>query len=62
MFAGGPVDAEDAFARKRRVVLCYDSQVDDAEVEQIASFSSHYGGRERLWANKVWVDCGLTAP
>ena len=40
--------------RKRKLALCYDSQIADAGIEQIAEFSRQYEGRERLWANKEW--------
>jgi LmbE family N-acetylglucosaminyl deacetylase len=53
-FVAAPTDADAAVARKHKLALCYDSQVDDAGVEQIAEFSRHYEGRERLWANKEW--------
>ena len=47
--------AEDAaVARKRRLALCYDSQIADDEAEQIAAFCARYGGRERLWADAAW--------
>jgi hypothetical protein len=58
-FATEPVDVTAAFARKRREVLCYDSQVDDSEVERIADFSVQYQGRERLWGNEAWRTCGF---
>jgi LmbE family N-acetylglucosaminyl deacetylase len=45
-----------AVARRRRAILCYDSQIGDAEVEQIAEFCKVYGGRERLWANAAWAE------
>ena len=43
-----------AVARKRRLALCYDSQIADEEAEQIAAFCERYGGRERLWANAAF--------
>jgi LmbE family N-acetylglucosaminyl deacetylase len=55
VFVSGPAeDAEAAVARKQRLTICYDSQVDDATTEQIASFSRRYAGRERLWGNAAW--------
>jgi LmbE family N-acetylglucosaminyl deacetylase len=45
---------EGAVARKRRMALCYDSQIDDATVERIAGLCERYGGRERLWGNAAW--------
>jgi len=59
VFAGGPVDLSVATARKRRAVLCYDSQIDDAGVEKIADFCKVYEGRERLWANVSWAESSL---
>jgi hypothetical protein len=53
-FVTAPADADAAVARKRKLALCYDSQIDDAGIEQIAEFSRQYEGRERLWANKEW--------
>jgi len=49
-------DEADAITRRRRAAFCYDSQVDNAEVEVIAQFCKVYGGRERLWANQAWLD------
>ena len=43
-------------ARKRRVVECYDSQVDSEVAEQIASFCLRYEGRERLWTAGSWQE------
>ena len=43
-----------AIKRKRRLALCYDSQIADEVAEQIAAFSAGYGGRERLWGNEAW--------
>ncbi len=43
-----------AVARKRRLALCYDSQIADDEADQIAAFCERYGGRERLWGNAAW--------
>jgi hypothetical protein len=51
-----------AFTAKRKLALCYDSQVDDAQIEQIAGFAANYAGRERLWANAAWLQLHLTAP
>jgi LmbE family N-acetylglucosaminyl deacetylase len=52
--AGEEEDLEMAIARKRKLALCYDSQINDGEVTQIAEFCRRYGGRERLWANEAW--------
>ena len=43
-----------AMKRKRRLALCYDSQIGDEVAAQIAAFSEGYGGRERLWGNPAW--------
>ncbi len=53
---GQASDEAAAITRRRRAAFCYDSQVDDAEVEAIAQFCKVYGGRERLWANQAWLD------
>jgi LmbE family N-acetylglucosaminyl deacetylase len=60
VFARGSADVRAAAARKRRAVLCYDSQIDDAEVERIARFSEQYDGRERLWGNTAWLESELS--
>ena len=52
-------DPEIAVKRKRRVAECYDSQVDSAEVEQIAEFSLRYAGRERVWGSPAWLESAL---
>jgi LmbE family N-acetylglucosaminyl deacetylase len=54
-FASGPVDVTGATSRKRKFALCYDSQIDDATTDSIASFCARYQGRERLWANQPWL-------
>ena len=43
-----------AMKRKRRLALCYDSQIADEVAQQIATFCAGYGGRERLWGNAAW--------
>ena len=53
-FAEERGDTEAAATRKRRLALCYDSQIDDATADLIATFSRQYQGRERLWANAAW--------
>lgn len=45
---------DEAVARKRRLALCYDSQIEDATAEAIAAFCERYEGRERLWVNAAW--------
>jgi LmbE family N-acetylglucosaminyl deacetylase len=56
LFAGA---AEDAVKRKRRLVLSYDSQVDDATAEEMLGFSERYGGRERVWGTAAFATAGL---
>jgi nucleotide-binding universal stress UspA family protein len=46
--------AADAIVRKRKLVLNYASQIDDEAGVVISNFATHYGGGERLWANKLW--------
>jgi LmbE family N-acetylglucosaminyl deacetylase len=58
-FAGAAVDPEQAVERKRQLALCYDSQIDSETTGQIARFCERYDGRERLWANRAWRECGL---
>jgi LmbE family N-acetylglucosaminyl deacetylase len=48
-----------AVARKRRLALCYDSQIADAVADEIAEFCVQYGGRERMWADAAWRAAGL---
>ena len=50
---------ETAVARKRRLALCYDSQIVDDVADQIAEFCVRYGGRERLWGNAAWCASDL---
>jgi LmbE family N-acetylglucosaminyl deacetylase len=58
-FAAAPCDVADATARKRRAALHYDSQIDDAEVNRIATLCNLYQGRERIWANSAWFTSAL---
>ena len=53
-FVTNEVTDGEAVARKRRLALCYDSQIADEEADQIAAFCERYGGRERLWGNGAW--------
>jgi len=46
--------AADAVIRKRKLVLNYASQIDEEAGVVISNFATHYGGGERLWANKLW--------
>ena len=41
---------------KRRLVLGYTSQIDDAAGTMISSFAARYDGGERLWATQRWLD------
>ena len=54
VFASAEGDIETSIKRKRRLALCYDSQIEDATAEQIAAYCGRFGGRERLWANAAW--------
>jgi LmbE family N-acetylglucosaminyl deacetylase len=45
----------EAIARKRKLVLNYASQIDDAAGDVIANFAATYNGAERLWANSEWL-------
>jgi LmbE family N-acetylglucosaminyl deacetylase len=57
--AGEPWDVAAAVKRKRRLALCYDSQIDDETIDAVASFCERYDGRERLWANAAWCASNL---
>ena len=46
---------EEAIIRKRKLVLNYASQIDDASGTLIANFAATYNGAERLWANQSWL-------
>jgi LmbE family N-acetylglucosaminyl deacetylase len=41
---------------KRRLVLGYASQIDEAAGTLISDFATRYNGGERLWANSAWLD------
>ena len=58
-FAGAAQDPEAAVRRKRRLALCYDSQIEDAMADRMAAFCRQYDGRERIWANAAWRDSEL---
>jgi LmbE family N-acetylglucosaminyl deacetylase len=58
-FVSEAADVEAAVQRKQRLVLCYDSQLDDAATAEIAEFSRRYEGRERVWVNAAWRASGL---
>ena len=45
----------EAVTRKRKLVLNYASQIDDAAGDVIANFAATYNGAERLWANQQWL-------
>ncbi len=42
-------------ARRRKVAWCYDSQMNEEETAAVSEYVMAYEGRERLWANEVWV-------
>jgi hypothetical protein len=46
---------EAAIRRKRKLVLNYASQVDEASGTLIANYATTYNGAERLWANPQWL-------
>lgn len=48
--------------RKLRMAECYDSQIDSAVAQQIAGYSAHHSGRERLWVNAAWRNSALPGP
>ena len=51
---------EDAVRRKRRLALCYDSQIDEAVTTEIAECCRRDDGSERLWTNAAWrAEAGL---
>jgi LmbE family N-acetylglucosaminyl deacetylase len=54
VFASEVQEVDAAIKRKRRLALCYDSQIEDATAESMAEFCAQYGGRERLWGNAAW--------
>ena len=55
VFVSEPLqDPAAAIERKRKMALCFDSQIDNDAVEQIAGFCARYSGRERLWVNVAW--------
>jgi LmbE family N-acetylglucosaminyl deacetylase len=54
VYVSEATDVDAAVARKQRLAICYDSQVEDATTIQMAEFSRNYAGRERLWANAAW--------
>lgn len=43
-----------AVERRRRMALCYDSQLDEQATNEIAAFCRGHGGREGLWSNAAW--------
>ncbi|WP_158941825.1 hypothetical protein [Granulicella sp. S190] len=48
--------AGEAVTRKRKLVLNYASQIDEAAGAVISNFATKYNGAERLWANSRWID------
>jgi LmbE family N-acetylglucosaminyl deacetylase len=61
VFASEELNIDAAIKRKRRLALCYDSQIEDATAERMAAFCAQYGGREQLWGNAAWRASGLLA-
>jgi hypothetical protein len=61
VFASEALEVDAAIKRKRRLALCYDSQIEDATAERMAAFCAQYGGRERLWGNAAWRALELLA-
>jgi LmbE family N-acetylglucosaminyl deacetylase len=53
------VEQQVAVDRKRRLAWCYDSILDEETTLHIAKFCLRYQGRERLWGNAAWRNCGL---
>jgi LmbE family N-acetylglucosaminyl deacetylase len=49
---------EPAIERKRKLILGYASQIDDAAA-LICDFATRYNGGERLWANQAWLSSKL---
>jgi LmbE family N-acetylglucosaminyl deacetylase len=47
--------ATEAIARKRKLVLNYASQIDEASGTLIANHAATHNGAERLWANQSWL-------
>jgi LmbE family N-acetylglucosaminyl deacetylase len=47
---------ESAVERKRKLILGYASQIDEAAGTLISNFATRYNGGERLWANSAWLD------
>lgn len=58
-FAAAGGDVTSASTRKRRMVECYDSQIDTDVAVQIVGFCEQYAGRERLWVNESWHNLHL---
>ena len=59
VFARPAQEIEMAVRRKRRLALCYDSQIDGEVTEAIARFCERYDGRERMWVNQAWRESAL---
>ena len=55
VFACAEDEVETVVKRKRKLVLSYDSQIEDATAEGMAAYCARFGGRERLWANAAWL-------
>jgi LmbE family N-acetylglucosaminyl deacetylase len=52
---------ESAVEFKRRLVLGYASQIDEAAGSLISDFATRYNGGERLWVNQAWLDAFATS-
>jgi LmbE family N-acetylglucosaminyl deacetylase len=47
---------DSAVERKRKLILGYASQIDEAAGTLISNCATRYNGGERLWANSAWLD------
>ena len=48
-----------AVLRRRRIALCYDSQIDEKNTMEIAEVCRVHGGCEPLWTNPEWRTNGI---
>jgi LmbE family N-acetylglucosaminyl deacetylase len=51
---------ESAVEFKRRLVIGYASQIDEAAGSLICDFATRYDGGERIWANQAWLHAFAT--
>lgn len=49
--------ADEGVSRRRRMVLCYDSQLDEGATAEVAAFRGADSGLEPLWINAAWASC-----